>query len=133
MKRILVAYDGGDPARRALDTAADLARAFGAELSVVSVVPQRSGRFPTDPWDDRPVHDAELSQARDALIARGIHARLLEPAGNPAEQIERLAADGDYDDVVVGSRSLGAVGRVLAGSVSEHVAVHAKSTVIVAR
>jgi nucleotide-binding universal stress UspA family protein len=133
MKRILVAYDGGYPARRALETAAELASTFGAELSVVSVVPQRPCRFPTDPWDDREVHDGELREAQEALRARGIHARLLEPVGDPAEEIERLAADGDYDVVVVGSRSLGAVGRVLAGSVSEHVAVHAKATVIVAR
>ena len=38
-----------------------------------------------------------------------------------------------FDTVVVGSRSLGAVGRVLAGSVSEHVAAHARTTVVVAR
>jgi len=133
MKRILVAYDGGEPAQRALDTAADLAFAFGAELSVISVVPQRDGRFPTDPWDDGPVHDAELLEAASALQGRGIKARLLEPFGDPATQIERLAAEGEYDTVVVGSRSLGAVGRVLAGSVSEHVAAHAKTTVVVAR
>lgn len=133
MKRILVAYDGGEPARRALETAADLARAFGAEVSVISVVPQRTGRFPTDPWDDRPIHDAELREAASALKARGVHARLLEPSGDPAGQIERVAAEGEYDTVVVGSRSLGAIGRVLTGSVSVHVAAHAKTTVVVAR
>jgi nucleotide-binding universal stress UspA family protein len=133
VKRILVAYDGGEPARRALETAGDLAIAFDAEVSVVSVVPQRNGRFPTDPWDDRPIHDAELGEAATALKSRGVRARLLEPFGDPAEQIERIAGEGEYDVVVVGSRSLGAIGRVLAGSVSEHVAAHAKTTVVVAR
>ncbi len=35
--------------------------------------------------------------------------------------------------VVVGSRHLGAVSRVLQGSVSEHVATHAPATVVIAR
>ena len=37
MKRILIAYDGDEPARRALERGAELAQAFGAELGVVSV------------------------------------------------------------------------------------------------
>ena len=37
------------------------------------------------------------------------------------------------DVVVVGTRGLGALGRTLQGSVSEHVATHAKATVVVAR
>ena len=52
MKRILVAFDGGEPARRALDTAIDLANRFEALISVVSVVPYHPGRAPMDPWDD---------------------------------------------------------------------------------
>ena len=39
MKRILVAYDGGEPAHRALDMAADLATHYEATVGVVSVVP----------------------------------------------------------------------------------------------
>jgi nucleotide-binding universal stress UspA family protein len=46
---------------------------------------------------------------------------------------QRIAAEGGYDTVVLGSRGLGAVSRVLQGSVSEHVASHAETTVIVAR
>jgi nucleotide-binding universal stress UspA family protein len=35
--------------------------------------------------------------------------------------------------VVLGTRDLGAVSRFLQGSVSEHVATHAKATVVIAR
>ena len=49
MKRILVAYDGGKPARRALDMAIELAERFDALISVVSVVPYRPGRSLSDP------------------------------------------------------------------------------------
>jgi len=61
MKNILVAYDGGEPAHKALETAIELTQQFGAQLAVVSVVPVHPGRAPVDPWDDRPCHDRHLA------------------------------------------------------------------------
>ena len=133
MKRILVAYDGGEPAHRALDAAIELSRQFDATLSVVSVVPVHPGRAPFDPWDDRVVHEAQLEEARQILAARGVRAEFIQPTGDPARAIERVAKAGEYDTIVVGSRGLNAAERFFQGSVSEHVATHAKSTVIVAR
>ena len=133
MKKILLAYDGGEPARRALDLTADLARRYGATVSVISVTPVHPGRAPVDPWDDLPVHLDELREAQQILREQGIEPELLAPAGDPARTIERIAADGGYDTVVIGSRGLGAVSRALQGSVSEHVATHAETSVIVAR
>jgi nucleotide-binding universal stress UspA family protein len=63
----------------------------------------------------------------------GIEADLLEPIGDPATTIERIANEGDFDVIVVGTRDLGAIGRTFQGSVSEHIATHAKATVVVAR
>jgi nucleotide-binding universal stress UspA family protein len=133
MKRILVAFDGGEPARRALGTAIDLAKRFDAALAVVSVVPIHPGRAPVDPWDDRPLHDEQLAEAKRLLAAEGMTAELIEPAGEPAPTIERVAAEGRFDTIVVGSRGLGSLTRFLQGSVSEHVATHANATVVVAR
>ena len=133
MKRILVAYDGGEPAKRALQTAIELAKGCDGELSVVSVVPYHPGRAPIDPWDDVNVHDAALAEAKRILAERGMTADMLEPIGDPATTIERIADDGGFDTVVVGSRGLGAVSRFLQGSVSSHVASHAKASVVVAR
>ncbi len=133
MKRILVAYDGGEPAQKALRAAMELAQPFGAAISVVSVVPQRAGRSPTDPWDDQAVHATELLEAKRMLVEAGFEAELIEPAGDPALSIERIADAGGFDMVVVGSRGLGAIERFLQGSVSEHVATHAHQTVVVAR
>jgi nucleotide-binding universal stress UspA family protein len=131
--KILLAYDGGEPARRALDTAASIAKAMGATLDVISVVPFRTGRSPIDPWDDREVHDTELKDAKVRLADLGIFARLLEPAGEPAEEIETAAKSGGYDMVVIGSRRQGVLGRILQGSVSQHVATHTDATVVIAR
>jgi nucleotide-binding universal stress UspA family protein len=133
MRKILLAYDGGEPARRALAQTIELATRFGSEVGVISVVPIRSGHSPVDPWDDRTVHAEELLEARRALREAGIEAEMLEPGGDVARTIERVADERGYDTIVVGSRGLGSVAKALQGSVSEHVATHAHATVVIAR
>ena len=133
MQNILVAFDGGQPAHRALETGIELAKRFNASLAVVSVIPVHPGRSPIDPWDDKRVHDAQLSEAREILARRGVAAELFEPAGDPATMIERIAQTGHYDTIVVGSRGMGPLGRFLRGSVSEELATHADATVVIAR
>ena len=133
MKKILVAYDGGEPAHRALELAADLAQRFQAKVGVVSVIPIRPSRVPANPWDDRAVHTTELAEAKAILAKHGIEPVLYEPAGDPAVTIEKIADEGGYDMVVVGSRGLGLLSRALQGSVSEHVVTHSTATVVVAR
>jgi nucleotide-binding universal stress UspA family protein len=133
MKKILIAYEGEEPGQRALQQGADLARVFGADLSVISVTPWRSGRVPVDPWDDAEVHAKALKAAADWLRHRGLSAELLSPAGDPAQTIEDVAKAGAFDTIVVGSRGLGPVGRFMQGSVSEHIATNAKASVVIAR
>jgi nucleotide-binding universal stress UspA family protein len=118
MERILLAYDGGEPARRALETAAELALAFHASLSVVSVVPlDRDGR-PVEPWDGGEAHARELHEAKRLLADHGLEVDLLEPLGDPAP-------------IVVGSRGLQALDRMVGGSIPEHVVTHTSATVVV--
>jgi nucleotide-binding universal stress UspA family protein len=120
-ERILLAYDGSEQARRALDFAVELTRLSGAKLGVVSVVPVHAGRMALDPWDDASVHTAELRDARERIQASGITPTLHEPFGDIAEAIVRTAEDGGYDHIVMGSRHLGLFDRILHGSVSEAV------------
>lgn len=131
--KILLAYDGTDASRRAMHLTTDLAGALDASIDVISVVPLHPGRVPIDPWDDVTVHDAQLAAARAYLISKGFQPRTMMRAGDPASTIERAADDGDYDLVVVGSRGHGTIDRMLQGSVSEHVATHATTPVLVAR
>ena len=72
-----------------------------------------------------------VSKARTILAARQIAWDVLEPAGDPAKTIEKVAEEGGYDTVIMGSRGLGTAARVLQGSVSEHVATHANATVVI--
>ena len=133
MKRILLAYDGTEPAKRALAQTIQLATSFSAQVGVISVVPVRPSRNVIDPWDDRSIHAEELLEARTELRQAGIEPELYEPGGDPARTIERLAEEHDYDTIIIGSRGLSGVARALQGSVSEHVATHANATVVVAR
>jgi nucleotide-binding universal stress UspA family protein len=131
--KILVAYDSGEPARRALSLAADFAGRLEATVDVVSVVPVHTGRAPMDPWDDPVLHAEQLAEAGRFLRAQGIEPSLIRRFGEPSRVIEEVAAEGAYDLVVVGSRGLGSVGRFFQGSVSEHVATHSPTTVLIAR
>ncbi len=130
MNKILVAYDGGEPGRRALVMAARLAVAFGSRVDVVSVVAEGFGRVEGADEEPAIVHARELVEARALLRDAGVDAGLIEPAGDPARTIERLAEEGGYDTVVVGgSRALD--GRSWPESVTAHVAVNAAATVVV--
>jgi nucleotide-binding universal stress UspA family protein len=130
-KRILLAYDGSEQARRALDFTVELAKLAHAEVGVVSVVPVHAGRIGIDPWDDRQVHSKELSEAHKLIVEAGIAPSLHEPFGEISDEIVRTAEEGGYDHIVTGSRHLGLVQRTLQGSVSEAIATKFPATVTI--
>ena len=82
---------------------------------------------------DVEAHAKVLKSASDWLSQRGLSATLLSPIGNPGRTIEEVAEDGNFDTIIVGTRGLGAIGRFIEGSVSEHLATNAKATVVIAR
>src|SRR6185503_15818823 len=101
MKRILLAYDGGEPAIRALETTVELATTFGATVGVISVIPLHAAPMSVNPWDDREIHEAALRDAQSRLREHGIEAELIEPYGDPARAIEKIAEERHYDTIVV--------------------------------
>jgi nucleotide-binding universal stress UspA family protein len=126
MKRILVAYDDTDSARRALDRAAELAKAFDAEVIVTSVAPLLVGSpratGPIDPTDSPQRHAEELKIARALLRERGVEADIAPATGDPAGAIAMVADERDADLVVVGTREPGLAERIMRQSVSSEVA-----------
>jgi nucleotide-binding universal stress UspA family protein len=131
LRSILLAYDAGAPARRALERAAELASAAAASVTVISVVPVRPGRAGTDPLDNRAMHTQAVREAKELLWARGVRTVGFVAAGDPPRLIEQTARDGAFDLVVIGTRRLGRLGRILWGSVSDHVAAHAGRAVLI--
>jgi nucleotide-binding universal stress UspA family protein len=71
-----------------------------------------------------------LGEALDRVAKRsGAYTRQELPVGAPAETLERMSAEVDL--VVLGARGLGAMKRLLLGSVSEHVLRHAGCSVMI--
>ena len=117
--KILVAYDGGQAARRALYTAAHLARVSHAPVGVISVVPlyRERGRAIVEPWDDLSHHREALEEAQAVLNANGIEPELIQVVGRPAERINDVAVAGGYDTIVLGARKKNWLEQILTGSV----------------
>ena len=134
MKTIIVGYDGTEPAKRALERAADLASAFGSHLIVTSVVAVLTSAAPrsigTDP-EDEGVHEAQLAAAKEFLTGRGIEADYIEALGHPAESIVEAAVERGADMIVVGTREPGFAQRLLGNSVSDAVAHRAHCDVLI--
>lgn len=133
--KILVAYDGSESAKRALDHAAGLSQ-NGASISVISVAEElpQFGRaaamlVPEEDTERR----RELVEAESSLKERGIDAKLVERVGDPAEKIIDEAEREHVDLVVMGSRGLNTAQRWLLGSVSTKVVQHAPCNVFVVR
>jgi nucleotide-binding universal stress UspA family protein len=135
LKTIVVGYDDGEPSRRALDRAAEIAEKFGASLVVTSVTPvvYEAGRSagPTDSVDTFEHHKDELKAARDHLADRKLQVRFQPAVGEPADTIVELADSENADLIVVGTREVGVVQRLLGQSVSDAVAKHSHRDVMI--
>jgi nucleotide-binding universal stress UspA family protein len=135
MKTIVVGYDDTDGAKVALDRAAELAKAFGGQLYVVSVAPTLEpaarGGGGIDSTDPPEKHVAELETARQHLDGSGVQASYQAAVGEPADAIVELAAGRGADLIVVGTREVGFVQRLLGQSVSDSVAHRARCDVLI--
>jgi nucleotide-binding universal stress UspA family protein len=137
MKKILVATDGSENGRHALDEALELAQGGGAEVTVVYVL-QTPLPVLGDPFYQRAL-SAELRRANETVTiaaavahSMGIEAETEVLEGDPAGRILELARLRDVDLIVVGSRALGPIAGALLGSVSREVVQRADRPVLVA-
>jgi nucleotide-binding universal stress UspA family protein len=135
MKTIVLGYDDTLASQRALERAADLAKAFGSKLIVTSVAPlmlgaPRSGG-PTDPVDSPEKQRENLARARRHLEGLGIRVRLQRAVGDPADAIVEIARENGADLIVVGTREPSMMMRVLGQSTSGGVAHKAHCDVMV--
>ena len=137
MKTIVIGYDATDPAERALERGAQLAGAFGSQVIVISVSPVSlaagRGVAGPDPTSPPELHEKELGHARQQLQEHGIEPELVLGMGDPPRTILELAEERSADLIVVGTRQLGALARMLGQSVSEEVLRSAPCDVLVVR
>jgi nucleotide-binding universal stress UspA family protein len=145
MMRVLLATDGSESAKNAVETVRTLALPAGSIIHLVAVLPGTPELFGAA-WDAYVPGDAEaiegqmmaeLDTALDAIKARleRPEVRVEEEVlrGRAATRIVEAAKAFRADLVVVGSRGMGAWKRLLLGSVSAEIVDHASMPVLVAR
>jgi len=134
MSNIIVGYDGSETGKRALARAAEVVDGDDA-LVVVSAAEShaRTGITEASHLDPSEIERrrADLEEAQRFLDERGIQATTIEAQGDPGSVIIESAKDADL--IIVGSRGLNPLQRMLLGSVSSKVVHRARCDVLVVR
>lgn len=135
-RRILVGYDGSEPAKKALIAALELAQAFRGEVLALAVVrPPEFAELGIElegvlEEAKGPLAEAFRFAQREAA-RRGVVLRTRSQVGHPAETLVRVAEEEGFDLIVLGRRGLTPIQRWMLGSVSERVLRYAPSAVMV--
>jgi nucleotide-binding universal stress UspA family protein len=142
--KILVAVDGSPASLRAVDLAIRFAKqGEGASITLLNVQNQAALEFAdsaglglmTTAWledeEDRAADEA-LRGAAAACHAAGVEYAVRVKKGAPAQTIERMTREENFDHIVMGTRGLGSIRGLLVGSVANQVLhlVHVPVTLV---
>ena len=141
-RNVVVGTDGSETAELAVRHAAELAKAFGARLTVVTAfTPQpeeEAKRLQAAPEDVRwAITDATSAeerarQARAIAHDIGVDDVVLQvETGDPASLLIDAADDSGADVIVVGSKGMTSAKRFVLGSVPNKVSHHAPCDVVI--
>ena len=132
-EKILVAVDGSDHAKHALNHAVESADKWGAELIILTVVPPISPFIYSSEFDPTKIFELEdnIRKSHQKILRESaelvnnkhlelkVETRLEE--GRPSDVIVETAKEDDVDLIVMGSRGLGGITGWVLGSTSRHV------------
>ncbi|MFA9496831.1 MAG: universal stress protein [Candidatus Bathyarchaeota archaeon] len=151
-KKILVAFDGSEASKHALDHAVNIAEPFGAEIVVLSVVPRvMMPVFPDEGFGAAPITAAQdMSEYQSKM--KGIYNLSLEDAkkdinenfpdlkvttklleGRPSATIVSEADVEEADLIVIGSRGIGGITGWILGSTSRNVVESCTKPILVVK
>lgn len=108
-KRILVGLDLSEECSQVLQKAADISKAFGAELSLAHVIEPLTFAYGGDiPMDLSEVQEQLQTQAKEQLRKAAVQLnvppeRQRVVLGQPATEIHRLAEELEADLIIIGS------------------------------
>ena len=142
-RAIVIAYDGSEPARGAIEAAAETLE-HGTKAYVVTVWEPLNalpfwgapvGAVPQDLLDNVESEAEKVAaEGAEAATAAGFEAEAVAEEGNPVwRTIVEIAEKHDAGLVVIGSHGRSGLSYVLAGSVATAVMQHAPCSVMVAR
>jgi nucleotide-binding universal stress UspA family protein len=153
-EKILVPLDGSDHSLRALEIAVQIAKKFGAKITLihvysVAVRPVIMSEPTTMTTIGIPVMTSEevarvvkaarkagrgiLEDGKRRVEANGVDVETRLEEGHAVEEIVRLSKEGGYDLIVMGARGISRIREILLGSVSESVMHHATCPVLVVK
>jgi nucleotide-binding universal stress UspA family protein len=149
IRKILVSTDGSGNAKRAVTAAIDLAKHYGAELLIVTILDMGVTRiytpiapFPTDSdynqffqtakADGQKIVDEAVTTAKQNSLPK-VNGKVLETMDSVPEAILNSAEKEEVDTIVVGTRGLGGFKKLVLGSVSSAIVAHAHCSVLVVR
>jgi nucleotide-binding universal stress UspA family protein len=139
-KKILVAFDGSEASKHALDQAVSIADMMKADVHIISVVPRvMMPVFPDEGFGAAPVTAAQdMSDYQERM--KRVYGKSLEEAeqdiknhypdlhvetilmeGKPSATIVEEAESTDMDLIVIGSRGLGGITGWILGSTSRNI------------
>jgi nucleotide-binding universal stress UspA family protein len=139
---VLVAYDGSDPAQKAVERAITAAsESREEEIILFRVIEAADGMLEAgiDILQDRLKElreetSDELSEDIKQILEEGDpEFRVETVVGKPAREIVSYAEENDISEIVIGSHGREGVSRVLLGNVAEKVVRRSPTTVIVVR
>jgi nucleotide-binding universal stress UspA family protein len=143
-KKILIPVDGSEPAKRAAEVGVELAALYKSSVIMLSVVPSPSyvtGQVGA-PGDLTEYYKVESQDATklvgdmmDMAKQSGVEAtsKVLQPVTSVVEAISEYATSEKVDLIVVGTRGLGGIKRLVLGSVSGGLTSNAPCSVLVVR
>jgi nucleotide-binding universal stress UspA family protein len=148
LTKILLAFDGSDQSKRALQYALVLSEKFDSKLIILTVY--NRPRLPVFSTEDDNVNDPVFEEYLEAmkkssqnildnaedLVKRdwpSVNYDTLLEEGRPAAKIMSIAEKEDVDLVVVGSRGLGGVTGWVLGRTSRSVVDNSKKPVLVVK
>ncbi|GAA4837021.1 hypothetical protein GCM10023310_13150 [Paenibacillus vulneris] len=140
--KILLAYDGSETAKNALEQAMELKLMLPDSILEIVHVAQLQNVIVGDAFitssaviQDE-LHDAAeavLDEARRRISHLGLATTTLLEGGTPAQMILDYVNDHLFDLIIVGSRGLGTFKELLLGSVSYEIVQHATIPVLVVK
>jgi nucleotide-binding universal stress UspA family protein len=143
--RILLATDGSDCSKAAARSVAQRPWPAGTKFRILSVIEPSAPMLPTSYFSAEMMEElrgkdmqraqAAIAAAEGILCGAGLEATstVAVPSATPKELILSEAAEWDANLIVVGSHGRRGVNRLLLGSVSEAVALHANCSVEIVR
>lgn len=143
MKKVLVAVDGSEHGWNAVQIVRELGECKALDITVIHVVhdlsvyrPYGLGESYERRLDDVTQNRAEHVIAHAKKLFEDYGAGIVDyviTQGEPANAIIDAAEKGNYDTIVIGSRGMGRMAKLLVGSVSNKVVSHAPCSVFVVR